>query len=138
MSMLLLPLIAIAAPAAAAPLTDQTADALRVLQFVEALRRDAPEEARAMLTPTAFLGDYAQTKREGFEAFAAYGRGCQLKQISLVNVRDNRRMPVGVEWQCRHPEANRSASFWFERDRISRIGWGPPAIVRVPAVKRQR
>jgi hypothetical protein len=134
----MLPFVAIAASAAAAPSTDQTEDALRVLQFVEAVRRDAPAQAKAMLAPGAFLGDYAQKKQESFEAFAAYGRGCQLKQITLVNVRDNSRMPVGVEWQCRYPEADRFTSFWFEGDRISRIGWGPPPVIRVPGLKSQR
>jgi hypothetical protein len=138
MSMFTLPLMAIAASAAAAPSTDQTKDALRVLQFVEAVRGDAPTKAKAMLAPGAFLGDYAQKKRESFEAFAAYGRGCQLKRITLVNVLDNSRMPVGVEWQCRHPEADRSAAFWFEGDRISRIGWGAPVVIRVPGSKSQR
>jgi len=138
MSMLTLTLIAIAASSVAAPSTDRTRDALRVVQFIEAVRGDAPTEAKAMLAPGAYLGDYTQKKRESFEAFAAYARGCQLKRITLVNVRDNSRMPVGVEWQCRHPEADRSASFWFEGDRISRIGWGAPVVIRVPSSKSQR
>jgi hypothetical protein len=138
MLMFTLPLIAMAASAASTPSADQTDNALRVLQFIEAMRGDAPAKAKTMLAPGAFLGDYGQRKRESFEAFAAYGRGCQLKQITIVNVRDDSRMPVGVEWQCRHPEANRFASFWFEGDRISRIGWGAPAIVRLPGSKSQR
>jgi hypothetical protein len=130
--------MAFAVTLAAAPSTDQTGDALRVLQFLEAVRGGAPAKAKAMISPGTFLGDYAQKKRESFEAFAAYGGGCQLKQITLANVRDNSRMPVGVEWQCRYPEANRTASFWFEGDRISRIGWGTPPVVRVPSPKSQR
>lgn len=129
--MLTLPLIVIAVTAAVTPSADQTGDALRVLEFIHAVRGDAPTEAKAMLAPGAFLGDYAQKEEESFESFAAYARGCQLKQIKLVNVRDNSRMPVGVEWQCQHPDAKRSASFWFAGDRINRIGWGEPVIVRI-------
>lgn len=130
-----LPLFALFSIAAQPSTADQTSDALRVVAFVDAVRRGADQDARSMLAPGAFLGDYAQRSRASYEEFATYSRACQLRQIRLVNVRDRSRMPVGVEWQCRYPEPDRYASFWFEDNRISRVGWGPPPVVRAPSAR---
>jgi hypothetical protein len=45
-------------------------------------------------------------------------------------------MPIGAQWNCRSSRANRYASFWFEGERISRIGWGERPVVKKPPVQR--
>ena len=136
--MSLIPLIALAVASPGAPADDQTPDALLVLEFIQAVRQKDKGRADSMLSKDAFLGDYAQRRRRSYEEFAAYARACQLRRISLVNVRDGSRMPIGVEWQCRNPEADRKASFWFKGDQISRIAWGTPPVIQVPKPHKQQ
>jgi hypothetical protein len=131
----LLSLLAAAAASQPPPTVDQTPDALLLLRFVDAVKRGDDREARSLLAPTAFLGDYAQRNRSSYEALAAYARACRLKEIRLVNSRRGSRMPIGVEFVCPHPDPDRFASFWFEGSRISRIGWGTPPMVRVPQAR---
>ena len=133
MSLALLSILAFAAEAPPPAMADQTADALLVLRFVEAVRRGADSEARSMLAPNAFLGD-VRRKPAPYSEFAAYARACRLREVRLVNTRDGKRMPVGVSWQCPKLAADRLASFWFEGDRIVRVAWGPATVVRMPVV----
>lgn len=115
---------------------DQTADALLVLNFIDAIRRGDYSEAEALLAPGAFVGDYQQSQRTTFSDFASYARGCKLSKVALVPSSD-KRMPIGTQWLCRYPEGDRHASFWFEGKRISRIGWGKPLLIK-SAPPRQR
>jgi len=108
---------------------DQTRDARLVLSFVDAVRRGAFSEAQAMLTPGAFVGDYAQKRATTFVGFADYARACGLSQINVVSWVSARRMPIRVKWRCSSTEGERDAAFWFEGEKISRIGWGRPAVV---------
>ena len=115
--------------------TDQTADALLLLTFIEAVSRGDDEDAEALLTSDAYVGDYEQSQRTSFRDFAAYARGCKLSEIGLVPFVDSR-MPIGVTWYCGPLEGERNASFWFEGQRISRIGWGEPVVVKLPAPRK--
>jgi hypothetical protein len=124
----------VSAPTQAPP--DQSADALLLLNFIDAVKRGQNKEAEALLAPSAFIGDYAQAKRTSFAEFASYARGCKLSKLTLVPSADQR-MPIGAQWFCRYPEGDRSASFWFEDNRISRIGWGKPPVIRVAPLKQK-
>ena len=121
--------------AAMAP--DQSSDVVLVSKFVEAVKRGADSEAQAMLTADVFIGDYSEKKRSSYPEFAEYARACQLRQLNSVPI-DSRRMPIGVEWRCRGLEPSRHASFWFQGDKIARIGWGPPMVIKIPPVKGGR
>ena len=116
--------------------TDQSADALLLLTFIDAVKRGQDKEAEALLTSGAFIGDYGQLRRTSFGEFATYARGCKLSKVTLVPAA-NQRMPIGAQWSCRFPEGERSASFWFESNRISRIGWGKPPVIEVAAPRRK-
>jgi hypothetical protein len=116
--------------------TDQTAEALLLLRFLDAVKRGNDKAAEALLAPGAFIGDYRQSERTGFTAFASYARGCKLSKLTLVPSA-NERMPIGVQWSCRYPENNRDASFWFHGKRISRVGWGKPPVIVVPQPERR-
>ena len=115
---------------------DQTSDASLLLRFLDALEAGRYADARALMASEAFVGDYVQARRTPFKEFAAYARECELDQVDLIP-RGGQKMPIGVQWTCRYPEADRSASFWFEGKRISRIGWGSRLTIRVPAVPRR-
>lgn len=121
--------------AALAASIDQTNDAALVLRFADAIRRGADAEAQAMLSPRVFIGDYRQSSRTSLSEFARYARGCSLAKVTLVT-NANRRMPIGLQWNCRYPEDARTASFWFEGQRISRIGWGEPPVIVLPSTRR--
>ena len=113
---------------------DQTSDARLLLNFVDAVKRGAMKEAEMMLAPGAFVGNYAQKKPTTVAEFAVYARACQLRQVDVVT---GSRMPIGVKWLCPYPEYERNASFWFEGQSISRIGWGKPMVIQIPPVKNR-
>jgi hypothetical protein len=115
---------ALLSTASTSPVSDQTSDAAQLLAFLDATKRNADGKAQAMLTSDAYIGNYIQTKTSSFEEFARYSRECRLREIILVPTRDNKPMPIGVEWLCKYPEQDRAASFWFEGGKIARIGWG--------------
>ena len=117
---------------ATAPGSDQTNDARLVLEFVQAAKRGDLDEVLSMLLPDAFIGDYTQKERSSFNEFADYFRACPFLRVSTFPV-EGRRMPVGATWKCRGQGGERHASFWFEGDRISRIGWGQPVVIKIPA-----
>lgn len=114
---------------------DQTGDAVLALRFIEAVKNAADAEAQSLLSPGAFLGDYLQQKRGTYEELAGYVRPCQLTRVGVIALwRNYRPLPIGVEWSCRYPEGKRTASFWLEDNKISRVGWGdpPPTIITPP------
>jgi len=114
---------------------DQTGDARLLLTFVDAVKRGEYKVAEAMLTPRAFVGDYTQSKATSFAEFANYARACQLRRLDVVTGVGKRRMPMGVKWSCPYPEGERDASFWFDGERISRIGWGKPLVIKILPAK---
>lgn len=114
------------------PASDQTSDAAQLLAFLDAARRGADHEAQAMLTPDAYIGNYTQTKASSFDEFALYAKGCRLREITLVPTRDNKPMPIGVEWLCKYPEQDRTAAFWIDGGKVSRIGWGKRVTIHLP------
>lgn len=114
---------------------DQTADALLLLTFIETISRGDDEGAEALLTPDAYIGDYEQSRRTSFDDFAIYARECKLSEIGLVPFFDSR-MPIGVTWYCGPLKGERNASFWFEGQRISRIGWGEPVVIKIPTPRK--
>lgn len=118
-------LIALVQLPQSAAVTDQTSDALVVASLLEALRVGDSERAVTLLAPRATFDGQTGSKEDILERLAAYTRSCQLDRIYLVNVRSGSRMPVQAKWQCRYPEPDRHASFWFEDDQIDRIRWGP-------------
>jgi hypothetical protein len=129
---LLAPLLAVASLIQAEPAPDQTSDALIVAGLLQALRTGDDDGVSAALAETARLDGPAGSGPAALEGFATYARDCQLRHIKLLNSRNQTRMPVTVEWQCRYPQADRNASFWVEEDQIRRISWGPLPTVDLP------
>jgi hypothetical protein len=124
-------LIALVQSPQSAAVPDQTSDALVVASLLEALRAGDSERVVTVLAPTATFDGQTGSKEDSLDRLAAYTRSCQLDRIDLVNARSGSRMPVQVKWQCRHPEPDRHASFWFEDNQIDRIRWGPLPTVQL-------
>lgn len=112
---------------------DQSSDAAAVAAFIAAIRRADRNAAIALLTKDTYLGDNAQTERASIDEFAEYFRDCRLSTIRVVA--GEARLPVGVTWRCAYPRGDRDASFWFSGKKISRIGWGPPAVIKIIPVR---
>lgn len=115
---------------------DQTADALLLLTFIDEIRPGSDREAEALLAPGAFVGDYRQSQRTSFSEAASYARACKLSKLTFVPGADER-MPIGAQWFCRFPEGDRSASFWFEGKRITRIAWGKLPVIKIAPLKQR-
>lgn len=109
---------------------DQTSDTELLLKFIGAVKRGENQGAQKMIKSGAFVGNYEQTKSSTFLEFANYARECQLSEVTVVPNAKGKRMPIGITWRCPLPEWERSASFWFEGESISRIGWGKPLVVK--------
>lgn len=119
------------------PVTDQTSDALVVAQLLQALRAEDHGRALTVLGPRVTFDGQTGSTQDNLDGLAAYSGPCKLDRIDLVNSTSGSRMPVSVEWQCRYPNPDRHASFWFEGDRISRVQWGavPTVQLRAPAME---
>jgi hypothetical protein len=135
MKMLILTATLLIPAPATSSVPDQTNDARLVLKFVDAVKRGSIREAETMLRYGAFIGSYDQRKPTAFAEFASYAKECQLQHIILVTGVGGIRMPIGVKWFCPYPQNERDASFWFEGNSISRIGWGKPPVIKPSPVK---
>lgn len=130
----LLALILTAVPASnAEPVPDQTADALVVAQILGALREGDTERASEDFAQDVTFNGQLGSTLENLVRLSSYSNACQLDRIELVNTRTGTRFPVFVEWQCRYPEPDRTATFWFEGNLISRVRWGERPTVELRA-----
>lgn len=115
------------------PVPDQTSDALAVAQLLDALRAGDDERASTVLASEVTFDGQPGSSQENLERLTAYARPCRLDRIDLVNSPSGSRMPVSVKWQCRYPDPDRHASFWFEGDQINRVRLGAPPTVQLRA-----
>lgn len=109
-----LPLLLKRNPQWTKPKWTKKADALMLLNFLEAVSRRDDEDAHALVAPAAFVGDYRQAERTTFNEFAEFARGSKLSKVTLVPM-VAQRMPTGVQWFCSQLQGERNASFWFRQ-----------------------
>lgn len=109
---------------------DQTADVALVARYLDLVR--SGKDSGALLVAAPALIDSKTQQPRPLAEFAVYANACQIKEIRAVPVSGHSRMPIGVTWGCGpHAMQERSASFWFEGERISKISWGEPMVITV-------
>ncbi|MCW3847823.1 hypothetical protein OF829_11285 [Sphingomonas sp. LB-2] len=109
---------------------DQTADVALVARYLDMLR--SGKDANALLSDAPMLIDSKTQQPRPLAQFVTYANACQIKEIRAIPVSSRSRMPIGVTWGCGpHATQERSASFWFEGDRISKISWGEPLVIQI-------
>jgi hypothetical protein len=128
------------AHAAHAAPRDQTPDIALVATFLAKVRQGDPAAAAA-LARGAQIADSRTGAARSLAQFAGYAAGCPLRRVYAVPVhssRDPRPLPLGMEWACRYPERERTASAWVENGRIRKLTFGAPVTVRIPATPRPK
>ncbi len=131
----------LATPAADAAARDQTQDIAVVATCLAKLRQGDPAAAAAALAPGAQIADSRTGAARNLAQFAGYAAACPLRRVYAVPLhagRASRPLPLGMEWACRYPRRERSASAWVESGRIRKLTFGEPITVRVPAMPRPR
>lgn len=139
----LLAITAIALPSVvlAQPANDQSADIARVAVYLVALR-DSKADLRRMVTSDVVLIDSKSQQPRTLDQFFSYATECKLQKIEAVASR-NSGLPISTTWNCNRFQIingkpvwdERTASFWFNGDKISRISWGERPVVFIAPLR---